>query len=242
VPKKSEPAKPEPKLKKQDEKLKTPVKTEKEIKPPLKSTKIEAEKNNSKTDSTSKTTPAKSSDKKQPEKKGKTTDVPPAKFVMPPPQPGVKRKVIVDYKNVPDEVLRALYEKYPHGYNKAIIRFMNAKKEMVSAVPIELEDVSYLVKVSTQLQKMVDDYDEDEMFTEVNVPAEKEIPAGAGGDFDEFDRSDDDDAPKSKSKGRVRSADDLEYGFDDEEEEDDDDDDDDDDNESDDVTDDDDDE
>ena len=103
---------------------------------------------------------------------------------------------------------------------------------MVSAVPIEVADTSYLVKVSTQLQKMVDDYDEEEMFDEaVPAMAEKEIPAGATSDFEEFDRSDEDDAPKrSKGKGHVRSADDLEYGFsDDDDEEDDDDDDDDDD-------------
>jgi len=61
-------------------------------------------------------------------------------------------------------VLKALSEKYPHGYNKGIIRFTNAKKELVSAVPIELGEYSYLVKVSTQLQKMVDDYDDDEIY------------------------------------------------------------------------------
>jgi hypothetical protein len=144
---------------------------------------------------------------------------------------GGKRKVIVDYKNVPDEVLRSLSEKYPHGYNKAIIKFTNAKREVVSAVPIDVADTSYLVKVSTQLQKMVDDYDEEEMFDEaVPAIAEKEIPAGATSDFEEFDRSDEEDGPKrSKTKGHVRSADDLEYGFSDDDEEDDDDDDDDDD-------------
>ncbi|MFN8237354.1 MAG: hypothetical protein U0T77_04225 [Chitinophagales bacterium] len=79
----------------------------------------------------------------------------------------------MDYKNVPDEVLKALSEMYPHGYNKGIIKFTNAKKEVVSAVPIELGDISYLVKVSTQHTKMVDDYDEDELFPDVAAPIEK---------------------------------------------------------------------
>ena len=150
----------------------------------------------------------------------------------PTPPPGGFKKVIVDYKNVPDEVLKALSEKYPHGYNKAIIQFTNAKKELVSAVPIELGEFSYLVKVSTQLQKMVDDYDEDEIFTDDTTPIEKEISVGAGGDFDDFDKSDEDDSPKRKSKGKVKSADDLEYGFDDDDDDEYDDDDDDDDEDS----------
>ncbi|HQO88928.1 MAG TPA: hypothetical protein PKX72_03310, partial [Chitinophagales bacterium] len=177
-----------------------------------------------------KTTSKKDAKEATPEKetkKSKTAETP-----APAPRPATpsdgKRKVIVDYKNVPDEVLRALSEKYPHGYNKGIIRFTNAKKELVSAVPIELGDTSYLVKVSTQLQKMVDDYDEEELFTDVAAPIEKEISVGAGGDFDDFDKSDDEDSPKRKSKGRVKSADDLEYGFDDDDDDDDDDDEDDD--------------
>ena len=72
------------------------------------------------------------------------------------------KKVIVDYKNVPDEVLQMLADKYPHGYNKAIVKFKNAKGETVSAVPIETEETSFLVKVSTQLQSMVDKMDADD--------------------------------------------------------------------------------
>lgn len=124
--------------------------------------------------------------------------------------------------------MKALSEKYPHGYNRGIIQFTNAKKELVSAVPIELGEYSYLVKVSTQLQKMVNDLDDDEFFPDVAATSEKEIPVGGGGDFEDFDKSDDDDSPKRKSKGKVKSADDLEYGFDDDDDEEDDDDDDDD--------------
>ncbi len=153
------------------------------------------------------------------------------------PTPGAKRKVIVDYKNVPEEVLMALSEKYPHGYNRGIIKFTNAKNEVVSAVPIELGDTSYLVKVSTQLQKMVDNVDLDEDDDIVVAGLDKEVPAGATKDMEEFDKADDDeDKPKkTKSKGKVGSADDLEYGFDyDDDDEDDEDDDDDDDDENDD--------
>ena len=74
----------------------------------------------------------------------------------------VKKKVIVDYRNVPEAVLQLLAEKYPYGYKKAVIKFQNAKGETVSAVPVETEEVSYLVKVSTQLKSMVDKIEVDE--------------------------------------------------------------------------------
>lgn len=101
-----------------------------------------------------------------------------------------KKKVIVDYKNVPDEVLQLLAEKYPHGYNKAIIKFQNAKGETVSAVPIETEDTSYLVKVSTQLQTMVDNIDVDD-FDDLGLDDVVAPTKGAFADS-EFDDGDDD--------------------------------------------------
>lgn len=101
-----------------------------------------------------------------------------------------KKKVIVDYKNVPDEVLQLLAEKYPHGYNKAIIKFQNAKGETVSAVPIETEDTSYLVKVSTQLQTMVDNIDVDD-FDDLGLDDVVAPSKGAFADS-EFDDGDDD--------------------------------------------------
>ena len=100
------------------------------------------------------------------------------------------KKVIVDYKNVPEEVLQMLAEKYPHGYNKAIIKFQNAKKETVSAVPIETDEISFLVKVSTQLQNMVDKIDVDDFDDLVIEDVGKSSSKANFGD-DEF--GDDDD-------------------------------------------------
>lgn len=103
-----------------------------------------------------------------------------------------KKKVIVDYKNVPEEVLQLLAEKYPHGYNKAIIKFQNAKGETVNAVPIETEETSYLVKVSTQLQNMVNNIDADD-FDDLGLD-DVVTPASKGGFADsEFDDGDDEE-------------------------------------------------
>ncbi len=119
----------------------------------------------------------------------------------------IKRRVIVDYKNVPDEVLHKLAEKYPHGYTKAIIKFTNAKNELVSAVPIEVGDTAYLVKVSTQLQKMVDDYELDDL-DDLGIDAGGTAPKGSYGDDEDYGSDDEDD-------GRTGYDDDDEESLDD---------------------------
>lgn len=103
----------------------------------------------------------------------------------------IKKRVIVDYKNVPEEVLQALHEKYPHGYSKGIIKFTNAKNEVISAVSIEIDDVAYMVKVSTQLQKMVDNVDIDDDFDPLGDVALDDLGDGLKDVEDELEDDDD---------------------------------------------------
>ncbi len=74
-----------------------------------------------------------------------------------------KKRRIVDYSNVPDEILNKLGELYPNGYDRDIIKFPNAKGELVSAVRVETDDTIFLIKVSSQLKQMFDDLDIDEL-------------------------------------------------------------------------------
>lgn len=124
----------------------------------------------------------------------------------------IKRRVIVDYKNVPDEVLQALSVKYPHGFGKDIIKFNNSKGELVTAVPLEVNDTAYLVKVSTQLQNMVDNYDIEDEFSDL-VPPDLDVDMDdvtkrekAG--FDDDDEMGDDDEGED-SYGDMEDFDDV---------------------------------
>lgn len=72
-----------------------------------------------------------------------------------------KKRVVVDYRNITDDIIELLTEKYPYGYEDDIIKFKNAKGETVSAVPCETEDTKYLIKVGAELEKKVDAYLED---------------------------------------------------------------------------------
>jgi DNA-directed RNA polymerase subunit delta len=77
-----------------------------------------------------------------------------------------KKRVIVDYKNITEEVLRRFTDAFPRGYDEDdIIRFKNAKGEWVNAIPLETEDTKYLIKVGVEMDRRVeaflDDDDED---------------------------------------------------------------------------------
>lgn len=76
--------------------------------------------------------------------------------------PNLKR-VIVDFKKLTPEILALVVEKFPDGYNDAdIIQFRNAKSELIEAVEIITEDTKYLVKISAKLEKVMENYDEDD--------------------------------------------------------------------------------
>ncbi len=74
-----------------------------------------------------------------------------------------KRRVIVDYKNVTQDILSLFTDRYPYGYDDSdIIKFQNAKGELVKAVPFETADTKYLVKVSVQMDERIEAYLDDD--------------------------------------------------------------------------------
>src|SRR5690554_2756468 len=73
------------------------------------------------------------------------------------------KRTIVDYAKLTNEILTLLVEKFPDGYDDSdIVRFTNAKGELVEAVEVSTEDTIYLVKVSTKLQDRIESFEEDE--------------------------------------------------------------------------------
>ncbi|MFV8344130.1 DNA primase [Flavobacterium sp. XS2P39] len=97
------------------------------------------------------------------------------------------KRVIVDYAKLTNEILNLLVEKFPEGYDDSnIIRFRNAKNELIEAVEVRTEDTIYLVKVSTKLADRIENYDEDDDIDAVVEPI-------SGLELDDDDAIDDDD-------------------------------------------------
>lgn len=104
------------------------------------------------------------------------------------------KRVIVDYAKLTNEILNLLVEKFPDGYDDSnIIRFRNAKNELIEAVEVRTEDTIYLVKVSTKLADRIENFDEDdEIIDEVVEPIK-------GLDLDDDDINDDENLDKPDS-------------------------------------------
>jgi DNA-directed RNA polymerase subunit delta len=113
------------------------------------------------------------------------------------------KRVIVDYAKLTNEILNLLVEKFPDGYDDSdVIRFRNAKNELVEAVEVRTEDTIYLVKISTKLADRIENYDEDD---DIDVDVDTIEPV-KGLDLD--DDIDDDDEDEKEDKPDVDGGDD----------------------------------
>lgn len=120
------------------------------------------------------------------------------------------KRVIVDYAKLTNEILNLLVEKFPDGYDDSdIIRFKNAKNELVEAVEVRTEDTIYLVKVSTKLSDRIENYDEDDVIIDEVVAPIKGL---------ELDEDDSDDESEEENLDKPDS--DPEDGEDDEDDKD----------------------
>lgn len=113
------------------------------------------------------------------------------------------KRVIVDYAKLTNEILNLLVDKFPDGYDDSdIIRFRNAKNELVEAVEVRTEDTIYLVKVSTKLADRIENFDDDEDIDVVVAPI-------SGLELDDEDAvSDDDDEEENLDKPDLDPEDD----------------------------------
>jgi hypothetical protein len=127
------------------------------------------------------------------------------------------KRIIVDYAKLTGDILNLLVEKFPDGYDDTdIIRFKNAKDELVEAVEVRTEDTIYLVKVSTKLANRMEKYDEDVDLDDVIEP----ITPVKGLDLEEDeDEDEDDDLLKVKDTEDSDDEDEPSDDFEDEEEE-----------------------
>jgi hypothetical protein len=117
------------------------------------------------------------------------------------------KRVIVDYAKLTNEILNLLVEKFPDGYDDSkIVRFRNAKNELIEAVEVGTNDTVYLVKVSMKLADRIENYDEDEEIDDVIEPIMPMKSMGLDDDMDDEDEEhnrdqsypdDDEDSDKS---------------------------------------------
>ena len=122
------------------------------------------------------------------------------------------KRVIVDYAKLTNEILNLLVERFPDGYDDShIIRFRNAKNELIEAVEVRTEDTIYLVKVSTKLATSMENFDEDDDIDDVVAPLEP-IKGIDMGDEDEMNDEEEDENDNMVDKPEFDDEDEDERG------------------------------
>ena len=128
------------------------------------------------------------------------------------------RRVIVEYAKLTNEILNLLVEKFPDGYDdEDIIRFRNAKNELVEAVEVRTEDTIYLVKVSTKLADRIENFDEDDEIDDVIEPIAPIKGLDLDDDISDDDDEDDDNLDKPELDEDDEDADDKDIADDEDE-------------------------
>ena len=75
-----------------------------------------------------------------------------------------KPKVVIEYAKLSPELLVLFDETFPTGVTGKTVRYPNSKGEIVTAVRLETESTSYLVKLSTRAKEVLSDEDLDALI------------------------------------------------------------------------------
>lgn len=74
-----------------------------------------------------------------------------------------KSRIIKKYDQLSDELLELINQKYPDGYEESLITFQTPKGEIEIGLPLETDDIYYLIKMpKTVVQSDDDDFDNSE--------------------------------------------------------------------------------
>ena len=76
-----------------------------------------------------------------------------------------KKRIVIDYEKLPVETVNRIKMEYPEGFEENLITFTNAQGIFISALPFELEDIYYLIRMTKNeardIIKEDDDYSDD---------------------------------------------------------------------------------
>jgi len=122
--------------------------------------------------------------KEKVKEKPKPTKKPPSK---PAPKVAAPRNVIISYNKIDDSLKLELIKKYPDGFSNYLRRYPKPNGESFFAVPLDVEDMNYLIKVEVKVDNLITDDDFDKHFGDIS-----EVDSKVIGDV-EVDNDDDDD-------------------------------------------------
>lgn len=124
------------------------------------------------------------------------------------PTPTGKRRLIISYDKLPDEVMDVIRTKYPYGYNHDLKEVKGIDNKKFFVLPIELPDVIYLVKVDLRKPIKIEENEEEE---DIFTPEEEfagENDGFPGEEIEPMDGEGDEENEGKKKKKRSQEDDD----------------------------------
>ena len=85
-----------------------------------------------------------------------------------------KKRLIISYHNLSEELQEKLRQQYPNGYTESMIRIDKGQGNFFYAVVLETEDINYLVKVDVKIDD-IEDEDEKDYFDDPDIGGADEI-------------------------------------------------------------------
>jgi hypothetical protein len=64
-----------------------------------------------------------------------------------------KKRIVVSYDNLTQDVIEAIMKKYPQGYANHVFKVNLPNNKFFHAITVDTADASYLVKVKVKLDK-----------------------------------------------------------------------------------------
>ena len=98
---------------------------------------------------------------------------------------GAKKRVIISYENLSEELKELFKEEYPEGYGGSMQKIIKPNGEPIFVVPLETEESSYMVKFEVMIDSKVSD---DDIDKDLDLP--KEDDASVALDELDEDKSD----------------------------------------------------
>jgi hypothetical protein len=89
-----------------------------------------------------------------------------------------KKRIIVSYKNCPEEVIEAIKKKYPNGYNDFVMKVQKPNNDFFYAITVDIADASYLIKVDVKIDNLTEEEFEKEFGDEGGSASSEDSPIG----------------------------------------------------------------
>lgn len=99
-----------------------------------------------------------------------------------------KKRLVVSYQNLSEELLEALKKRYPTGYGDAVMKINGPNDKVFYAVMLDTADASYLVKVDVKIDSVGEEAEEKTDFEEDDFGSSgSEEPTTFGSDEEDFE-------------------------------------------------------